>query len=154
MTRYLFDTNVLVAALRSRRGASHLLLQEALSAVLPLVIHYKLLAEYIDVLARPGILGNAAPSWAAVERLLARLTGDASEIQTHWLWRPNLRDERDNYLIEIAAAAAPCIIVTHNVRDLTSGELSFQGVWIKTPAEVLSSFPRTPAPELSGKEPS
>lgn len=152
--RFLLDTNVLVAALRSRRGASYQLLRRAVAGTLPLVIHYKLLAEYLDVLARPGILGNEPPSWASIERLLARLTGDAREIQTHWLWRPNLRDEKDNFLIEIAAAAAPCSVVTHNVRDLTSGELSFPGVWVKTPAEVLSSLSQTPQITLPGKEPS
>ena len=48
--KYLFDTNVLIAALRSRRGASHALIRMALQGKLPIVMHYKLLTEYRDVL--------------------------------------------------------------------------------------------------------
>jgi predicted nucleic acid-binding protein len=52
--RYLFDTNVLVAAFRSRTGASHALLRRALVGDLRLVVHHKLVHEYRDVLSRPA----------------------------------------------------------------------------------------------------
>ena len=56
--RYLLDTNVLVAALRSKNGASHILLRRALQGDLPVVVHHKLVYEYRDVLSRQNILAS------------------------------------------------------------------------------------------------
>lgn len=135
--RYLLDTNIVVAALRSRRGASHELLRRAILGELPVAIHHKLLAEYRDVLGRPDILAVLALSEDEVEKVLARLAFVAEEVRVRYLWRPNLRDEGDNFVLEIAVAAAPCTVVTHNVGDFLSGDLRFQNVWIKTPQQVL-----------------
>lgn len=136
--RYLLDTNVIFAGFRSRRGASHKLLRLALMGNLRLVMHYKLVSEYRDVLSRPMLDVPGALTYPEIERVLARLVADADEIAVRYLWRPNLRDEADNFIYEIAVAAAPCTIVTHNIRDFAGGELQFPGVWIRTPAEVLN----------------
>ena len=72
-----------------------------------------------------------------IERLLAALVARAEEITVRYLWRPNLRDEKDNFLLEIAVAAQPCTIVTHNVRDFSRGELRFSSVPIKRPQDIL-----------------
>ncbi|MBK8525450.1 MAG: PIN domain-containing protein [Betaproteobacteria bacterium] len=50
--RFLLDTNVVLSAFRSRLGASHALLRRALGGEIPLVMHYKLVSEYRDVLSR------------------------------------------------------------------------------------------------------
>ena len=52
-------------------------------------------------------------------------------------WRPNLRDESDNHLIEIAVAGGASRIVTANVRDLVRAELLFPGIEIMTPGQFL-----------------
>lgn len=137
--RYLLDTNVVVSAFRSRQGASHILVRRALVGELRLVMHYKLVSEYRDVLSR-GLGSGAGLTYAEVERVLARLVADADEIKVRYLWRPNLPDESDNFINEIAIVAAPCTIVTHNIKDFVGGELKFIGVEVKTPAEVLRSL--------------
>ena len=53
----------------------------------------------------------------------------------------NLPDEADNHLIELALAGHADAIVTHNVRDLRRGELSFPDLHILTPTEFLKSLP-------------
>ena len=51
--KYLLDTCIIVSALRSKQGASHFLLYKAILQELPIIMHFKLLAEYRDVLTRP-----------------------------------------------------------------------------------------------------
>jgi hypothetical protein len=44
--------------------------------------------------------------------VLAHLVTSAFEVEVRYLWRPNLKDEGDNFIMEIAVAAWPCTIVT------------------------------------------
>lgn len=134
---YLLDTNILIAALRSRRGASHALVRMVLQGKLPIAMHYKLLAEYRDVLGRPEIFDGLIFTLDEIEKILARLVVEAVAVRVDYLWRPNLKDEGDNFILEIAVAASPCTIVTHNVRDFISSDLRFHEVWIKTPQQTL-----------------
>jgi predicted nucleic acid-binding protein len=55
----------------------------------------------------------------------------------YYLWRPNLRDEGDNFLIELALAGNSEVIVTNNVKDLESAELNFKGLRILRPEQLL-----------------
>ncbi len=138
--RYLLDTNVLVAALRSRNGASNAIVRRALLGDLPLVVHQKLVYEYRDVLSRPDILAQTGLAWADVEVVLAHLVASAHEVVVRYLWRPNLPDEGDNFIVEIAIAAWPCTIVTHNLKDFVRAELRFAHIALCTPGQLLQSL--------------
>ncbi len=138
--QYLLDTNVLVAAFRSRMGASHAIVRRALQGNLPLVVHQKLIYEYRDVLGRPEILAGTGISLQAAEIVLAHLVAGASEVDVRYLWRPNLPDESDNFVLEIAVAAWPCTIVTHNLADFSRAELHFPQVAMCTPGQLMQSL--------------
>lgn len=138
--RYLLDTNVLVAALRSRNGASNAIVRRALLGDLPLVVHQKLIYEYRDVLSRPDILAQMGLAWADIEVVLAHLVASADEVAVRYLWRPNLQDEGDNFVLEIAIAAWPCTIVTHNLKDFVRAELRFPHIALRTPGQLLQSL--------------
>ena len=138
--RYLLDTNVLVAALRSRNGASNAIVRRVLLGDLPLVVHQKLVYEYRDVLSRPDILAQTGLAWADIEVVLAHLVASAHELAVRYLWRPNLQDEGDNFIVEIAIAAWPCTIVTHNIKDFVRAELRFPQVALRTPGQLLQSL--------------
>lgn len=56
------------------------------------------------------------------------------------LWRPNLRDEGDNHLIELAVAAGADLIISLNVRDLRSGQLPFARLRVMTPEAFLKEI--------------
>ena len=137
LMRYLLDTCVVLSALRSRRGASNALLRQAFEGHLPVVVHFKLVAEYRDVLLREEQLRATGLDARIVQRFLAAYVGIADEVLVHFLWRPNLPDENDNFIIEIAIAASPCTVVTHNVSDFRRGERLFAGVEVARPAEIL-----------------
>ena len=138
--RYLLDTNVLVAAFRSRSGASNAIVHRALLGDLPLVVHQKLVYEYSDVLSRPDILAETELAWADVELVLAHLVASAHDVEVRYLWRPNLKDEADNFILEIAVAAWPCTIVTHNLKDFVRAELRFPQIALCTPGQLLQSL--------------
>ena len=138
--RYLLDTNVLVAAFRSINGASNAIVRRALLGDLPLVVHQKLVFEYRDALSRPDILAETGLAWADIEVVLAHLVAGAHEVEVRYLWRPNLKDESDNFILEIAVAAWPCTIVTHNLKDFVRAELRFPQVALRTPGQLLQSL--------------
>lgn len=139
--RYLLDTNILVAAFRSRTGASNAIVRLGLLGVLPLVTHQKLVYEYRDVLSRPEILADTNLSFHEIEIVLAQLLIKATEIDVRYLWRPNLPDEGDNFVLEIAIAAWPCTIVTHKIKDFARAELRFPQVAAVTPGQLMHSLP-------------
>ena len=87
---------------------------------MPIVIHPKLLWEYRDV-RTPGDRRRPDPL-PPRGGVITRVSGHiASDVDVCYLWRPNLRDEGDNFVIQIAVAAAPCTVVTHNTRTSLSG---------------------------------
>ncbi len=56
--------------------------------------------------------------------------------QIYYLWRPNLRDEGDNHLIELAVAGAAALIIANNVRDFRGSELRFTSIKVVEPAQL------------------
>jgi putative PIN family toxin of toxin-antitoxin system len=135
--KYLLDTCIVISALRSKQGASHFLMHKAILKQLPIIMHFKLLAEYHDVLTRPKMLSALIYTADEIEKILIGLVNVAEEVNPHFLWRPNLKDEKDNFLVEMAVASQPCTIITHNVKDLLQGELLFPAIFVKQPQEVI-----------------
>ncbi|TLY81348.1 MAG: PIN domain-containing protein [Gammaproteobacteria bacterium] len=58
-------------------------------------------------------------------------------VRVYFSWRPNVPDERDNHLIELAVAAQAKYLVSHNTRDLKRMELRFPQLTIVTPSQLL-----------------
>jgi predicted nucleic acid-binding protein len=100
-----------------------------------------LLAEYEDVLARPALFAKCRLSLKERSELLDIFLATCRWTRIYFGWRPNLRDEGDNHLVELAMAGGASCIVTHNVRDLKNMELKFPGLAIATPAQLLAKEP-------------
>lgn len=58
-------------------------------------------------------------------------------VPIYYLWRPNIIDEGDNFLIELALAGNAARIITNNMGDLQNAELKFPNVSIITPERLL-----------------
>ncbi len=58
-----------------------------------------------------------------------------------YLWRPNLKDNDDNFLIELAVASNSEVIITNNINDIKSGELNFE-FDIVTPKRFIERYKR------------
>jgi putative PIN family toxin of toxin-antitoxin system len=143
--RAVLDTNVLVAALRSQRGASFQLLQLVRAGKLTPVVSVPLLFEYEDVLCRPGMLPTVPAS--AIAPFLDAFLRWADLRNVYFLWRPMLTDPKDEMLVELAFAAGDVPIVTLNTRDLTPA-VQRLGLRVLTPAQMLAilngASPQTP----------
>lgn len=135
----VLDTNVFVSALRSGGGASRQVLRRILQGHAMPLFGNALWQEYQDLLGRDVWTPVTTPE----ERLqvLAALAQAGRWVHVYYGWRPNLRDEGDNHLIELAVAGNAEAVVTHNVRDLTRGELAWPRLRIVTPAQFLEEQP-------------
>ena len=138
MVAIVIDTNVFVAGLRSAGGASREVLRQSLKGRFQPLFGNALWLEYQDLLGRP-VWGDAT---SPDERLqvLAALSRQGRWVTVYYGWRPNLPDEADNHLIELALAGNAEAIVTHNVRDVRRGELLFDKLRTLTPAECLEEW--------------
>lgn len=134
LSRVVLDTNVLVAGLRSRRGASFRLLELVGAGAVRPVLSVPLVLEYEAVLKRQTKVLGLAPG--EIDGLLDDLCFLGERHVVYYLWRPTLRDASDEMVLELAVAAGCPHIVTHNVRDFAGSER--YGVEIFTPQRWLT----------------
>ena len=135
------DTNVFIAALLSATGSNRAVLRACLSGKVTPLMGAALFAEYEDLLARDALLKACPISSAGRRALLEALLSVSTWVKIYYLWRPNLPDETDNHLVELALAGHADAIVTNNVRDLRSGELNFPDLRILTPSQFIKTLP-------------
>jgi putative PIN family toxin of toxin-antitoxin system len=133
-TRIVLDTSVLVAAARSRNGASFALVSALPHPRFQICLSVAVYTEWQAILSRPEHLPPGADADAAIGfiRYLASL---AHLQDIHFLWRPFLRDPDDDMLLECAVAAGCAYIVTHNIKDFRRTEQL--GVKAVTPGQFL-----------------
>lgn len=138
MIPIVIDTNVFVAGLRSAGGASRTVLRRALGGGFQPLFGNALWMEYADLLDRP-VWGDTT---TGKERrlVLAALARQGRWVTVYYGWRPNLPDEGDNHLIELALAGGAAAIVTHNLRDLRGGELRLGNLRVLTPAQCVEEW--------------
>ena len=97
----ILDTNVIVAAVRSPKGASAEILRRALLGQIKLLCSVPLFLEYEAVLKRPEHLQAAGISLRDASNLLDALAGAIEAVEIAYLWRPQLRDPADDMVLEI-----------------------------------------------------
>src|SRR5438874_12564926 len=132
--KVVFDTSVLVAATRSRLGASYALVRSIPTPEFQPCLSVGLYTEWQQVLTRAE---NLPPGDSAEDalRFLRYLASQAHLQEIHFLWRPFLADPDDDMLLELAFAAGSRHIITHNVKDFHGSEQL--GVTALSPREFL-----------------
>ncbi len=138
MLQLVIDTNVFVAGLRSAGGASREILRRALTGIYQPIFGNALWQEYCDLLGR-DVWGEATTVQER-QQVLAALAQRSRWVTIYYGWRPNLPDEADNHLIELALAGGAAGIVTHKVRELGRGALLFDRLRVLTPAQCLEEW--------------
>jgi len=138
MHSIVIDTNVFVAGLRSSGGASRAILRKVLTGQLVPLFGNALWSEYQDLLGRP-VWGDATSPQERAD-VLAAMAQQGRWVTVYYGWRPNLPDEADNHLIELALAGGAAAIVTHNLRDLQGGDLQLGKLRVMTPAQYLEEW--------------
>lgn len=136
--RIVVDTNVVIGALIGKEySANRKLLELCFSREFQPLINYTLFTEYEDIINRPSILGLCKRSNEEINILFDGFLSTCELVKIYYLWRPNLVDEDDNYLIELAIAGNAKILVTHNIKDFSRSQLKFPQLQIKQPKEII-----------------
>jgi putative PIN family toxin of toxin-antitoxin system len=134
--RCVLDTNVVVAGMRSPSGASAALLMAARHAKITMLANVALALEYEATCRRAehGVAAGLKPAQVTIfiDAVIAML----EPVETHFLWRPQLRDPADELVLEAAVNGRAAAIVTFNEQDFGTVPMQF-GVEVLSPADVL-----------------
>jgi len=133
----VIDTSVLVSALLGPSGPARELLRQCLTGKYKPLISNALFQEYEELTNRSRILKKCTLSASELRELMNAYYSVCEWVPIYYLWRPNLRDESDNFLIELAVAGNAHCVVTNNIRDLKESELVFPDLRVVTPAQLL-----------------
>lgn len=131
--KIVLDTNVLISALRSRRGASYQLLLMLGGSKFDINISVPLIVEYEEVAKRSS--REFGLTHADIDDILDYICRVAEKRQIHFLWRPILRDPEDDHILELAVESECEFIVTYNIRDFSPSK--HFGIQVVTPKEFL-----------------
>jgi predicted nucleic acid-binding protein len=96
-----------------------------------------LFLEYESILARSDVIERCSLPRKDIQALLSALMSVSRWVQVYYLWRPNLTDEADNHLIELAIAGNAEAIITQNIKDFQQTELLFPSLSIITPQSLI-----------------
>lgn len=129
----VIDTNVIVAGLRSRRGSAFRLLESVGTDLFDIHLSVPLVLEYEDVLLR--YVFELHVDRQAIRDIIDYLCAVGQHHQIFFLWRPYLRDPKDDMILELAVKANCDYILTYNLRDFAGIEVF--NVQVQTPARFL-----------------
>ena len=131
--RVILDTNVIVAALRSRTGASYRLLTTIGHSRWLSVVTPALMLQYEDAVRRPG----NAPGLSAqdISDVLDAIYQQSHRQFVYFSWRPLSVDAGDDLVIEAAVAGSCDFIVSFNERHLRPARMF--GIEVIQPADLL-----------------
>jgi putative PIN family toxin of toxin-antitoxin system len=131
----VLDTDVLVAALRSERGASRQLLVAGLDREFEVLASVPLILEYEAVLTRPEHLGASGLTSEEVNDVLDALVKVSIPVHLRFLWHPRLKDPADEMVLATAVNGAADWLVTFNLRHLAEAARAF-GIGVARPCDV------------------
>ena len=132
MREVVLDTNVLVAGLRSRRGAAFQIIRLIGEGALRPHISVALALEYEEVLKRANLVPGLTEG--EIDEFLDFLFQSSNLVPSVRPNRPSLPDPDDDMVLDLAAQRGAAIL-TYNIRDFD--EASLRGVVVVTPAEFL-----------------
>jgi len=132
---------VVVAALRSARGASRQLLLSALDGDIEVLVSVPLMVEYEAVLTRPEHLDASGLTSEQVNEVLDALAKVVIPVHLRFLWRPRLKDPADEMVLETAVNGEADRLVTFNVRHLAEVAREF-GIRVMRPRDAWKEVQR------------
>lgn len=136
MIRAVLDTNILVAGLRSRQGASFQILTRVAAREIRPLVTIALFLEYEAVLKRPEHCREHGFAPHELDDFLAGFATLAEPVDVHYMWRPQLSDPSDELVLEAMVNGRGDVLLTHNLRDFAKAAGRF-GIAIKSPGDFL-----------------
>lgn len=139
MYEIVLDTSVLVAGLRSTKGASHQVLRRVATSELVPLVSTPLFVEYESVLKRPEHQLASGLSLVDIDQFLAAFAAASKPVDIHFMWRPQLRDALDEMVLECIVNSGQELLITHNVKDLYTVAEQFN-IRVLTPGQLLKEI--------------
>lgn len=135
----ILDANILVGACLGSRY-DNLVIRGCLTGDFKPLVSHALLFEYEDLIGRGSVFDHpVALNFEEREILFNALYSVCRLIDVSYLWRPNLKDEGDNFIVELAVAGNAYYIVTKNLKDFRQSELVFDSFKVITPKQLLEN---------------
>lgn len=119
--RVVLDTNVVVAGLRSRHGASHRLLTLVGTGRFEFALSVALVLEYEHAARNDSVIQETYAD-EEIGEIIDFLCAEGFHQRVHYLWRPQTNDPADEHVLELAVAAGCDTIVTYDKNDLSAAE--------------------------------
>jgi putative PIN family toxin of toxin-antitoxin system len=134
------DTNVFIGALIGQAGHNRKLVRACLWGTITPLMGHALLLEHLDVMGRESLFTRSPLSAAERSDLFNAFLSVCGWVRVYYSWRPNLTDESDNHIVELAVAGSADAIVTNNTSDFRGGELLFRHIPVFTPEQFLKEI--------------
>jgi len=131
--KIVIDTNVFISALKSRRGASFKLLFETSNNKYESNISPALIFEYESIAKRN--LNNLKIDEEDINAILDMICKTSKKCELFFLWRPQLKDPKDDHILELAIESQSDYIITYNKKDFKG--IDKFGIEALTPKEYL-----------------
>ena len=135
--KVVVDTNIIISALMSRENACRRILGMVFDGELFPLVGNALFCEYEDVISRDYLFEGCPFDTDRRNLFLDDFLSVCRWIDIRYLWRPNLRDEADNHVFELAVAGQAEKIITQNIKDFKSGEILFPDVEVIKPVDFI-----------------
>lgn len=134
----VLDTDVIIAAIRSTKGASAEIVRRVLRGEVSIELTVAMALEYEAVATREEHLIAGEVTAVEALNLIDNLAALAQPVEIHFRWRPQLRDVDDEMVLEAAINANDRTIVTFNARDFAGAERF--DVKVLSPREILEKL--------------
>lgn len=118
--KVILDTNILYSGLYSSEGASYIVLEKIYRGEVIPVISTPLIFEYEEVLKRN--MSELNLSEIEIDKLLDNICKIGESQKIYFLWRPYLKDPKDDHILELAVASKTNLIITYNIKDFNGAE--------------------------------
>jgi len=129
------DTNVVISALKSKKGASYKLMKLLTEELFVPNISVPLFIEYKSVAKREGLVSNLTQK--DIDAILDYYLSKSKIQKIYYLWRPLLKDPKDDLVLEVAVKSQSKYIITFNKKDFKGCEKF--GIIAVTPYEYMSA---------------
>jgi len=138
--RVVLDTNILVGALLRDGGASREILRLCFEQNITPLVGTALFTEMEDVLSRKDLFQKCRIDATERDELFRAFLSCTEWTPIYYSWRPNLRDEADNHIVDLAIAGNASYIITQNERDFQQMNLLFPDLEIINAADFLKMW--------------
>lgn len=138
--KIVIDTSVWISALITKDSKAREILRMIFHSKLFPQMSEALFREYEDVMKRKKIQELTPLSLKKQNELFEAYLSTCKWNEIYYIWRPNLQDENDNFIVELAVASGAEAIITYNVKDFKSAELIFKHKII-TPEDFIKEMP-------------